>query len=190
MKGFYFDQEACIGCHVCQVACKDRNDLPVGVNYREVRSYESGVFPNAQIFHLSAGCNHCANPACVAACPTGAMYADAADGTVQHDDGACIGCGTCAAACPYQVPVVLESGVAAKCDACKPLREAGMNPVCVDACPMRCLHFGELEELAAEFGADAVRELPMTPAASETDPSTLIRAKEAAFGADWRVALI
>ncbi len=40
--GFYFDAESCIGCHTCQVACKDTHDLPVGVNRRIVRSFLHG----------------------------------------------------------------------------------------------------------------------------------------------------
>ena len=49
-------------------------------------------------------CNHCANPACVSVCPTGASYVDA-DGSVQVDTGKCIGCKYCMAACPY-VPAI------------------------------------------------------------------------------------
>lgn len=77
--GFYFDAENCIACHTCQVACKDVNNLPVGTNYRLVRSFctGSGFEPRSYNISLSqAGCNMCAelrelgeDPACVASCP-------------------------------------------------------------------------------------------------------------------------
>ncbi len=179
-KGFFFDQTACSGCRSCQIACKDRNDLAMGELFRTVTTYQVGRYPEATMYHFSASCNHCQNPACTAACPTGAMGV-ADDGTVQHDDELCVGCQACVAACPYQVPVYLEArGVVGKCDACKPFTDAGKNPVCVDACTMRCLEFGDLDELRAAHGADLVRELPVHPDGG-TDPCTLVRAKDAAL---------
>ena len=44
-QGFYFNQQACIGCRTCQVACKDKNDLEVGYLFRRVESFEVGEFP-------------------------------------------------------------------------------------------------------------------------------------------------
>ena len=67
--GFYFDQTVCAGCHTCQIACKDKNRLDVGTLYRKVRTFETGEYPNPGIYHLATTCNHCDNPACVAACP-------------------------------------------------------------------------------------------------------------------------
>lgn len=179
--GFYFDMEKCAGCRTCLVACKDRNDLPIGILYRRVRTFETGSYPNAALYHYSSACNHCESPACVANCPTAAMSC-ADDGTVQHDDGLCIGCETCVKSCPYGVPVLLgDKGVTGKCDACKALRDQGMNPACVDACTMRCLDFGEVEELKAKYGADLVSDLPVLPSSSETRPSILVHAKPCAM---------
>lgn len=178
--GFYFDMNSCSGCRTCQIACKDRNDLPIGVLYRSVHSFEVGKFPDAKMFHYSKSCNHCASPECVANCPTGAMQ-KADDGTVIHDDAKCIGCGTCVESCPYEVPVLRsDTGIAGKCDACHALREAGKNPACVDACLMRCLDFGDVEELAAKYGTEYVHDLPFLPDSSVTSPATLIVPKECA----------
>lgn len=175
--GFYFSQEECIGCKACQVACNDRNGLPAGKPFRRVLHFETGVYPDAKLFHHSMACNHCENPACVANCPTLAMH-KSDDGTVIHDDELCIGCGSCVMACPYNVPVLYEeTGMANKCDSCKPFRDAGQNPVCVDACPMRCLDFGDLDELKAKYGDNLVNELPYMPSASITNPSLLIAPK-------------
>ena len=91
-NGFYFDMTACIGCRTCQVACKDKNDLEMGVIFRRLSDFEVGEYPAVQTYHYSGSCNHCEKPECVAACPNAAMYIDEEDGTVQHDDEKCIGC--------------------------------------------------------------------------------------------------
>ena len=99
-KGFYFNQRNCIGCKTCQIACKDKNDLDIGVVFRHVNDYEVGTYPDATGYHYAATCNHCIDPACVAVCPNAATYIDKKDGTVQHDDEKCIGCEYCVKACP------------------------------------------------------------------------------------------
>ena len=98
--GFYFDQTRCIGCKACQVACKDKNRLDVGANFREIKDFEVGEFPSVKTYSLTLSCQHCNNPACVEACPVGAMY-KANDGTVLHDASLCVGCKACINACPY-----------------------------------------------------------------------------------------
>lgn len=117
-KGFYYNQDDCVGCKACQIACKDKNDLPVGIVFRQVRDFESGTFPSVGVYHFAQTCNHCESPACVANCPTGAMFAHEGDGTVQHDDSLCIGCQKCVSACPYGVPQYFEDlNITKKCDA-------------------------------------------------------------------------
>ena len=110
-QGFYFNQQMCIGCRTCQVACKDKNDLEVGYLFRRVESFEVGEFPAPATFHYSGACNHCHTPACVEVCPAGATYINEEDGTVQHDDEACIGCGYCFQVCPTQALYVDKKGI-------------------------------------------------------------------------------
>jgi anaerobic dimethyl sulfoxide reductase subunit B (iron-sulfur subunit) len=82
-KGFYFDAESCIACHTCQVACKDVHDLPVGVNYRIVRSFCTGGGFTPRSYNVSVsvqGCDLCSELralgeelACVTSCPMRAL---------------------------------------------------------------------------------------------------------------------
>lgn len=184
--GFYFDMSRCMGCRTCQVACKDRFGLELaGPIPRRVETYEGGTYPNACLFNTSISCNHCESPACVANCPTGAMF-KSEDGTVQHDDDICIGCKTCMASCPYGAPQWAdELQLIVKCDTCKALREAGMNPVCVDACIMRAIDFGDMDELKAKYGSDLVSEAPCMPSASDTTPNLVIKPREAGLASTF-----
>ncbi len=190
--GFYVDMTRCIGCRTCQVACKDRFDLQAaGPRPRRADSYECGAYPEAAVYHLALGCNHCELPACTEACPTGAMYKDA-DGTVQHDDALCIGCQACVEACPYGAPqYVADWNLVVKCDTCRPLREAGGNPVCVDACPMRAIDFGEIAELQEKHGPEGLAsELPCLPAFDETHPNLLVKPAEPALREDFAAVVL
>ena len=188
--GFYYNESACIGCRACQVACKDRNDVSDEVALRWVTSYEAGEFPRVGVYHFAAACNHCAEPACVANCPTGAMF-KSEDGSVLHDDEVCIGCKTCVASCPYGAPQYSEGkDLIMKCDSCKALRDAGMNPVCVDACPMRALEFGELSDLQSRHGDGAVSALPCLPSDETTHPSLLIEPRQAAWDASFSRVIV
>lgn len=113
------------------------------------------------------------------------------DGTVQHDDELCIGCGTCARSCPYDVPVLFEDlNIARKCDACRPFREAGQNPVCVDACTMRCLDFGDVDELRSTYGNELQSDLPLLPSSDETNPTTLIAPKQTALNPEFKEVIL
>ena len=156
--GFYFDQTACIGCKTCQIACRDKNALyKTGEIFRNVDTTEVGEFPSVRYYSTSISCNHCASPACVANCPSGAMYKDEETGVVLHDDDMCIGCETCVSACPYSEPVYMA------------------------ACPMRALDFGDLEELKVKYGSDLVSDINGLPDSSQTTPSLLISARDAAL---------
>lgn len=183
--GFYFDTNKCIGCRACQVACKDKNRLDVGTIYRKQTSYCVGKYPDAKVFHYSATCNHCENPACLLVCAAGAIY-KTEDGAVIIDENLCDGCMKCVEACPYGVPQFIEEkGVAGKCDSCKVSRDKGEKPACVSACPMRCIDCGDVDELAAKYGGDLVKDIPILPDSSISEPGLLIKAKESALSEDF-----
>ncbi len=183
---FYFDMTRCVGCRACQLACKDKNRLGVGMTWRRVRTCETGSFPKVAMYSYASACNHCSRPACAAVCPTGAMHR-AEDGTVLHDDAACIGCRACMEACPYGVPQFDGiRGIVRKCDACADLRAEGLHPACVDACPCRALDFGDRDELLRRYGPDLVSDIAILPSSGLTGPNVLIRAKPCALETDFR----
>lgn len=118
------------------------------------------------------------------------MYKDES-GIVLHDDDVCIGCKTCMSSCPYDAPQFAEEKeLIIKCDSCKALRDAGMNPVCVDACMSRALDFGDMDELRSKYGSDLVSEIPCIGGADVTAPNLLIKASTAAAGDDYQEILL
>ena len=148
-RAFRFDGRYCIACKACVIACKDKHDLPVGLNWRRVTTSERGVFPRPRAFHLSVACNHCGNPACAAACPTGAIRKRPTDGVVASDEAECIACGACVEACPWgAIGRDPRTDAASKCDLCQDLLAAGREPACVSACVMRVLTVGWLDEMS------------------------------------------
>lgn len=181
--GFYFDQTVCAGCHTCQIACKDKNRLDVGYLLRTVHTYETGEFPNPGLYHLATSCNHCDNPACVEACPTGRTVKDEKTGIVYHDPTVtCLGkdCQLCVKACPYSHPVYVEAeNQVRKCDMCIDQLNKGAEPACVASCMMRALHYGPVDELKAAYGSDLVTELPCFPDGG-TNPNFYIKARACA----------
>lgn len=181
---FYFDASACNGCKACMVACKSKNELPVGINWRHVTEYGGGSWVpdpedpkrmapnNIFAYAVSVACNHCQDPICVESCPTGAMT-KRDDGLVVIDEARCIGCRYCEWACPYGAPQFdASAGVMTKCNFCEDVVAEGESPYCVAACPARALDFGELSELQAKYGDVAAIE-PL-PAADLTKPALVI----------------
>jgi len=133
---FHFDMTKCIGCKCCEVACNEQNGNPAEIKWRRVGEIEAGNFPFTQRLHLSMGCNHCLDAACLTGCPVDAYSKDNLSGLVLHSADACIGCQYCTWNCPYGVPQFNEErGVVGKCDMCHGRLEQGREPACVNACP-------------------------------------------------------
>jgi len=151
---FTFDASACSGCKACQVACKDKNNLPIGVLWRRVYEVSGGSWQrqgdvwitDVFAYNLAIACNHCVHPKCAGVCPTDA-YVVREDGIVYIDDTKCMGCGYCSWACPYAAPQYNpELHHMTKCNFCFDNIDAGLPPSCVAACPMRVLDFVKIEE--------------------------------------------
>lgn len=156
--GFIIDNRKCIGCHACTTACKQENEVPLGVNRTWVKSVETGAYPNTRRHFQVTRCNHCANPPCVRICPVSAMY-QRADGIVEFDPQACIGCKACLQACPYDaIYIDPEDGTAAKCHYCAHRTEIGLEPACVVVCPEHAIIAGDMDDPASEISRMLARE--------------------------------
>ena len=176
-----FDAAKCTACRGCQVACKQWNDLPgeatkntgsyqnpprlsadtwLLMQFREVENGDGGI---TWAFRRYA-CMHCHDPACVSACPVGALY-KTDEGPVLYRADRCIGCRYCMLACPFDVPTftwdkgLIEGAVIRKCNFCQDRISNGLEPACVKTCPTGALRFGERDEMIA-LAEDRIRERP------------------------------
>ena len=123
---------------------------------------------SAFMFYLPRICEHCLNPTCVSACPSGAMYKRTEDGIVLVDQDACRGWRMCVSACPYKKVYFNHStGKAEKCTLCYPRLEAGLPTVCSETCVGRLRYLGVIL-----YDADRVSQ-----AAATEDPQDLYMAQ-------------
>ena len=96
-------------------------------------------------FYLPRICNHCLNPACVAACPSGAIYKRGEDGVVLINQNVCRAWRMCVTACPYKKTYYnWSTGKSEKCILCYPRIEAGHAPACMHSCVGRIRYLGVL----------------------------------------------
>ena len=178
---FFLDIQICTGCKTCMIACKDRNDLPLGVRWRRVVEFAGGDWDcrtdgtfthNVFAYYISLSCNHCQDPICVQVCPSTAMNQDR-HGIVSVDPDKCLGCRYCEWACPYSAPQFDEAlGRMTKCDFCREELEQGGAPACAAGCPTRALQFGEYDVLAAQHGASL--DIAPLPPPKITEPNFLL----------------
>jgi len=155
---FHFDQTRCIGCFTCAVACKDWHDVPAGpASWMRVQTIEEGEYPEPFVAFLSTACYHCAQPACLSACPVNAISKREQDGIVIVDRETCLGkeqCQFCLEVCPYSAPQfgIEPDAKMQKCDLCIERWAEGKKPICVTSCPTRALDAGPADEIKAKYG--------------------------------------
>lgn len=181
---FHFDQSKCNGCKACHVICKSKFDAEEGRIPRRVYEYVGGscsqdangvMRNNVFAYYTSVGCNHCSEPVCVKACPTGAMHKRKSDGLVHVDAGVCIGCESCARACPYDAPQIDRTRkVMTKCTGCPEQLAKGKKPLCVAGCTQRALDFGTVEEIQARYPSAERANVAPLPAPNVTTPNLFI----------------
>jgi len=83
-------------------------------------------------------------------CPTGAIYKREEDGIVDVHQELCVGCHSCALACPFGAPQYPDGGNMIKCHFCVDRVDHGMEPACVRVCPTRALNFGTMDNLSRQ----------------------------------------
>ena len=149
MKKVYPNNNVCIGCHLCEVACltahsKSKDTV---IAWQEEKG-EAGLAPRKNVVHsgpqcVALSCRHCEEPACVAACISGALYKNHETGRTEYDEERCVGCWSCVMSCPFgsirRHP--LKSKIV-KCDLCAGRTE----PACVEACPNMALVYEDRGE--------------------------------------------
>ena len=142
------DVKKCVGCHSCEVACKQEFNLPVGpMPIRVLKIGPRKVKGELRTDYVPVFCKHCEDASCIKACPEDALY-KRADGIVLVNKDKCTGCQICIDACPINAPSFNpESGKVELCNLCAQRIDNGEKPLCVLVCPARCMYFGESNEI-------------------------------------------
>ena len=139
----------CTGCQRCEVNCTLLNDgkaMPYISRVKVLRNYyhgndgkEGGIFGSFN--YTPDTCHQCEDPACLKACPMGAISVRESDGVRVIDKDKCVGCGACAKACPFGMPTIdPETNKSTKCVACG---------FCAANCPCGALKIVKWEDVAA-----------------------------------------
>ena len=155
---FVFDEDKCCACSACVIGCIDQNDI--GIREGELpfrKTFDNEVdLPDGELYcaYLSAACMHCTDAPCIAACPVGCLKKNPETGFTIYDNTNCIGCKSCALACPFGAPRYRKTdGKMVKCDGCNERVKNGLKPACVRACPFGALTCVTEEEYRAS-GSD------------------------------------
>jgi tetrathionate reductase subunit B len=179
--GMVIDVKKCIGCYGCMRACSVENDLGDRGFRTWVEKYtithddkviieapKKDRLPNAggkfyekpksideadirEQFFVPKLCNHCEDPPCTQVCPVGSTF-QSKDGVVLIDHDSCVGCGYCIQSCPYGARFWDSNKLCAnKCNFCYHRITRGLQPACVEACPMGVRVFGDLKDRQSEI---------------------------------------
>jgi len=170
------DSDRCIKCGGCEVACKQQNHVPYGMRRIRVVTVNEGK-PNE--VNVPMACMHCAEPACMKACPKDAIY-KREDGIVLVNKDKCVGCGYCSFACPFGAPqfesksdVIFEfKGKMDKCTFCvEPYEQKADDGSLIQRepksrcslfCACKALFAGDAEEISTTMRERAAAKLAGT----------------------------
>lgn len=172
--GILYDSTLCIGCKVCQAACKEFNNMPPehtsidkiwddpvdlsSKTFNIIKAYTHGTgltkdsVTDGHSF-IKRHCMHCVDPACVSACPVSALKKNPETGVVGYNKSACIGCRYCQIACPFNIPRFewdKPFPVIRKCQLCDHRYKEGKFAACCEFCPTGASIFGNVDDLLSE----------------------------------------
>jgi tetrathionate reductase subunit B len=175
---FVIDVARCIDCRACLVACSVENNVPMDHTRIWVHDQQvQGQWPVLDRVFVPYNCMHCDHPPCIEVCVSGATYKDKVSGLVLVDQEACIGCGYCVEACPYDARYIDQTrGVVDKCNACVQRLDIGLEPACVATCVGKSRLFGDLNDPTSTVSialrnAKSVTSLDYEKGEVDTDPN-------------------
>lgn len=158
---FIFNEDLCVGCEACVVACTIENNVSLPLGWRKIYTTNSKKLPGLPMFNLSLACNHCDDPPCLNFCPANAYEADEITGAVLINSTKCIGCKYCTWNCPYDSPKFnTVTGVIEKCTFCNSRIVNDMIPACANLCPTGALDFSGKVMQEAENNQSSIPEAP------------------------------
>ncbi len=148
------------------------------VNFKNLSAAEQEAMFQLErmtMHYLPRICNHCLNPACVAACPSGAIYKRGEDGVVLINQKKCRAWRMCVTACPYKKSYYnWNTGKSEKCLLCYPRLESGQIPACMHSCVGRIRYLGvmlyDADKIEAVASCDE-RDLVANQMAIYLDPN-------------------
>lgn len=162
-------------------------------NFEGIQKEIYGEYENTFMMYLPRLCEHCLNPTCVAACPSGAIYKREDDGVVLIDQEKCRGWRMCVSGCPYKkIYYNWSTGKSEKCTLCYPRLESGMPTVCSETCVGRIRYLGVML-----YDADKISEAASTPNEEDlydaqldvfldpNDPEVIAEARAQGIPEDW-----
>jgi formate dehydrogenase iron-sulfur subunit len=149
-----FDSTKCIGCRNCESGCAEKWQNPydekIGAEERISEHKLTTIVTKGERFARRL-CMHCLEPACVSACPVGALEKTAA-GPVVYDADKCMGCRYCMTACAFGAPAYQWTArlpQLRKCDMCFERQTAGKPTACAEACPTEATMSGDRDAMIA-----------------------------------------
>jgi len=162
-------------------------------NFQDVEKEIYGEFENTFMMYLPRLCEHCLNPACVASCPSGAIYKREEDGIVLIDQDKCRGWRMCVSGCPYKkIYYNWQSGKSEKCIFCYPRVEVGEPTVCSGTCVGRIRSLGvvlydadKIEEMANVSDEQDLYQAQCDMFLDPNDPEIIAKAKEDGVPDSW-----
>jgi len=166
---------------------------PHDPNFRHMQEQVAFTYEQTFMMYMPRICEHCLNPSCVAACPSGAIYKRDEDGVVLVDQDACRGWRFCVSACPYKkVYFNWNTHKAEKCNFCYPRIESGLPTVCSETCVGRIRYLGVIL-----YDADRVRKMACVADEQElykaqlgifldpSDPQVMAEARKEGISEAW-----